>query len=171
MFRYDAETSTWVLEQELLSLDPFSGLFGSAVIVDGDVAVIGARGDDEVGLNYGAAYLFRDIGEAWVKQDKLVPAAGASSATFGRSTGLSGDLAVVGASGENLLSGSAYLYAGLGGSDCNANAVADSCDILVLSFEIERVPMGCPHPVRRVDRVRSIPLRVTRRRFPVADVA
>jgi hypothetical protein len=76
-------------------------LFGRAVAIDGDTALIGADWADIDGnFNQGAAYVFVRDGEAWVEQAKLTVPEGASSEQFGISVDLSGDTAVVGGAGE-----------------------------------------------------------------------
>lgn len=67
VFRYDG--STWSEEQVLTALDGMSGdLFGTAVALHGDVAVVGARSNN----NRGAAYVFRYNGTMWVEEQKIV---------------------------------------------------------------------------------------------------
>ncbi len=56
VFRFDADTSTWIEEQKLLASDREIGdHFGQAVSISGDVALIGAAGHDDIGTNSGAA--------------------------------------------------------------------------------------------------------------------
>ena len=64
VYRYDPGTTlTWVEEQKLTASDMAFGwdFFGGSVSVSGDVAVVGAPGDDDLGDNSGSAYLF-DLG-------------------------------------------------------------------------------------------------------------
>ncbi len=89
-------------------------LFGTSVALSGDTAIIGAPGDD-VGqkANQGSAYIFIQSGETWEQQQKLTTADGAANDGFGGSAALSGDTAVIGASGDDLDGedqGSAYLF-------------------------------------------------------------
>ncbi len=85
--------------------------FGTSVSISGDVAIVGARFDDDAGESSGSAYLF-DVttGE---QLHKLTADDGTTSDNFGRSVGISGGIAIVGASGNDDagdFSGSAYLF-------------------------------------------------------------
>jgi hypothetical protein len=98
--------------------------FGWSVSVDGDVAVVGARWDDHAGSESGSAYVFyRDQGgaDSWGQVAKLVASDAAAEDYFGYSVAVSGDIAVVGAWGDDDHgdnSGSAYIFArDHGGSD------------------------------------------------------
>ena len=96
--------------------------FGVSVAVDGDVAVIGACGDDDNGTNSGSAYVFRhdDNGtpgnlrdDSWIYEYKLLAPDGERNDTFGWSVGVSGDTIVVGAPGDSdagTMTGSAYVF-------------------------------------------------------------
>ena len=109
VFRYNG--SNWVEEQKLLASDGAAGdEFGGSVAVSGDVVVIGAFGDDTTG----SAYVFRYNGSNWVEEQKLLASDGALEDGFGGSVALSGDVALIGAAGDDANgddSGSAYLYA------------------------------------------------------------
>lgn len=77
VYRFDEVTSTWVEEAELFASDgAFEDLFGEAVAIDGDFAVVGAYNDDPPSggdFSYGAAYVFHFDGVDWVEQRKLAP--------------------------------------------------------------------------------------------------
>ena len=91
-------------------------LFGTAVAIDGDTAVIGAIYDDDNEWHAGAAYVFRlDPGtSSWVQEQKLLPNDGFGvSDFFGRAVAIVGDTIVIGVpqdddNGED--SGSAYVF-------------------------------------------------------------
>jgi hypothetical protein len=76
--------------------------FGGAVAIDGDRALVGAVGEASCGENAGAAYIFeRDpTTDAWAEVARLVPRDCTPKTFFGRSVALSGDRALVAASGE-----------------------------------------------------------------------
>ncbi len=99
---------------KLLAFDGAVGdWFGISVSLSGDVAVIGARYDDDNGNNSGSAYIYRWTGSAWVQEAKLTASDGARLDLFGHSVSISGDVAVIGApfdddNGSN--SGSAYIF-------------------------------------------------------------
>jgi hypothetical protein len=90
--------------------------FGISVAINGDSAIVGAYEDDDNGSQSGSAYVFRrDHGgpNAWGQVAKLTAADGAESDFFGRSVSISGDTAIVGASGDDdngVASGSTYVF-------------------------------------------------------------
>jgi hypothetical protein len=111
VYRFDG--GVWVEEQKLLGTGgaPFD-LFGRSVAVSGDVAVIGAGGHDENGVNSGAGYVYRFNGGVWVEEQKLLASDGAAGDQFGDqdSVAVSGDVAVIGAFGASSFTGAAYVY-------------------------------------------------------------
>lgn len=130
-FVYRFDGATWPQEAKLQASDGMdSHFFGGSVAIDGDVALVAALGDDENGLNAGAAYLYRLNGFTWIEEAKLLAADAAPLDTFGRRVAISDDRAIVGADKDDAGSGSAYVFAGLGGADCDSNGLTDACEIL-----------------------------------------
>ena len=87
--------------------------FGTSVVIGGDTAIVGAWGDDTVGSNSGAAYVFQRSGTNWTEQAELTASGVAAGAGLGISVAISGDTVVAGAfqdddAGSN--SGSAYVF-------------------------------------------------------------
>ncbi len=102
VFRYNG--ATWVEEQELLASDSaFRDGFGWSVSISGDVALIGAPGDDDNGSGSGSAYLFRfDPGTSqWIEDTKLTASDAAVADNFGFAVVVSGDTAVITAPGND----------------------------------------------------------------------
>ena len=93
--------------------------FGTSVAISGDTAVIGAYGYDVGVDDKGSAYVFTRNGSVWTQQAKLLATDGAQGDFFGDSVAISGDTAVVGASGvdvgANSNQGSAYVFSRSGG--------------------------------------------------------
>jgi len=86
---------------------------GWSVSINGDLAIVGARGDSDMGYASGSAYIFKRAGETWVEQTKLLADDGDANDYFGISASISGDFAVVGAYGNDDSgdrSGSAYIF-------------------------------------------------------------
>ena len=112
VFRWNG--SSWVEEQKLLPSDGATGdSFGYSVAIRNNAAIVGAYGDDDNGSSSGSAYVFRWNGSTWVEEQKLLPGDGVEEDYFGRSVAIDGDLALVGAYGDDdngSLSGSAYVY-------------------------------------------------------------
>jgi len=87
--------------------------YAVAVFVHDDRAIVGEPGNDAVSGNTGAAYVYeRNAGgpDAWGEVAMLTPSLGVFNENLGFSVGLSGDLAIAGASGGGGL-GSAYVFA------------------------------------------------------------
>lgn len=89
---------TWTQQAKLLSEDRQNGdRFGVAVAIDGNVAVVGARREDENGVDAGAAYVFTRSGGAWSQEQKLLADDGEGLDNFGSSVDLDGETLLVGA--------------------------------------------------------------------------
>jgi len=114
-YQFQNDASGNVFEQAKLTASDAaaSDRFGTSVSLDGDVALIGAWGDE---TNTGAAYVFQyqhDGSGNWFEQEKLTASDGETDETFGFSVALDGDVALVGALGDNengLNTGSAYFF-------------------------------------------------------------
>lgn len=136
VFRFGG--STWVEEQKLTAFDGAAlDLFGVSVSVSGDVALIGAYGDDDGGDFAGAAYVYRFDGGGWVEQQKLTASDATEGAYFGDSVSVSGEVAVIGAYLHNdggLRSGSAYVYQFEGADWIEAAKLTDSDPRLRAAF-------------------------------------
>ena len=103
--------------KKLTASDAQAGdVFGRSVAVSGDTAVVGASGEDAGGDFAGAAYVFqRDQGGAgnWGEVKKLLASDAQADDFFGVSVAVSGDTAVVGATGEDAgaaNAGAAYVF-------------------------------------------------------------
>ncbi|HEY52587.1 MAG TPA: hypothetical protein G4N94_03935 [Caldilineae bacterium] len=84
--------------------------FGNSVAINGDTVVAGAHG---VGSNSGSAYVFEKPGGGWANTTetaKLSASDGMAGDLFGHSVAISVDAVVVGASGDDTLKGSAYVF-------------------------------------------------------------
>jgi len=117
VFRQDlGGPNAWGLVDEIIPSDSETGDdFGISVAVDADTAIVGASGDDDVGDSGGSAYILqRDHGgtENWGLVAKITALDGSRDDGFGSSVGISGDTAIVGASGDDDLgsrAGSVYI--------------------------------------------------------------
>ena len=126
LFRRDqGGLDAWGQVKKIVPGDPADDvLFGMALSIDGDLAVIGAAWDDGGGTNRGAAYLFgRDQGgaENWGEVKKLIASDAHNSDVFGYDVALDGSYVLVGAGwngGGGTARGQAYLFArNEGGTD------------------------------------------------------
>ncbi len=108
---------TWQQKAKFTASDgAASDFFGWSVAIDGDTAVVGARGDDDNGPNSGSAYIFREAGGIWEQRAKLTASDGADSDSFGYSVAIDGGVVIVGAQGDSeggaLWKGSTYIFQG-----------------------------------------------------------
>ena len=116
LFAHDPE------EQKLLASDGMPGdAFGAASSVDDETILVGAPGNDEIASNAGAAYVFihDDIAGGFVEEAKLLASDGALDDAFGSSVFIHGDLAIVGAPGNDEAgadAGAAYVFLRTGSS-------------------------------------------------------
>jgi len=111
---FHREGANWVEESKFTASDGVTDdRFGTSVSISGDYVVVGANEDDDNGYNAGSAYIFRHEGADWVEETKLTASDGGAYDNFGTSVSISGDYAIVGASGDNdngSHSGSAYVF-------------------------------------------------------------
>ncbi|NQT93857.1 MAG: hypothetical protein HQ559_13945, partial [Lentisphaerae bacterium] len=109
--------NAWGQVAELMASDgEIEAQFGVSVSVAGDVALVGAFSQDDVGVDSGAAYVFeRNAGgtNAWGQVAKLTASDAAASDYFGISVSVGGDVMLVGARGDDDAgdaAGSAYIF-------------------------------------------------------------
>ncbi|MCC6553316.1 MAG: hypothetical protein IT372_09895, partial [Polyangiaceae bacterium] len=113
--------STWAFQAKLAPGDGAADdNFGASVGIDGDIAIVGAPHDDDMGTDSGAAYVFVRSGAppTWSQEKKLIPSGTASGHQFGRSVGVSADGVIVSGSVEQFYPGSgtscASIFTGIG---------------------------------------------------------
>jgi len=102
--------TAWLQSQKITTNSAIEEGFGVSVAIDGETAVIGVRGDDDNGLDAGAAYVFVRSAGVWTQQAKLMADNAVGGDAFGYSVALSGETAVIGAYGKDDSSGSAYVF-------------------------------------------------------------
>ncbi|MDX1419081.1 MAG: T9SS type A sorting domain-containing protein [Rubricoccaceae bacterium] len=98
VFRYDG--AQWIEEARLTGAGTVVGhQFGTAVALDGDVAVVGA---DRHNTGYcGSAFVFRRTGSTWAQEAALNDDACVNHDRFGAAVAVEGDVVVVGAHGDD----------------------------------------------------------------------
>ncbi len=96
---------SWSQQQKLIASDGMVGdRFGSSVALSGETLLVGASGvNNQTQSDAGAAYVFTRSGTSWTQQQKIF--AGEVTQNFGFESALSGDTALIAASG-----GSAYVF-------------------------------------------------------------
>jgi hypothetical protein len=103
--------TVWTQQQKLVGTDSSTGArFGTAVAISGETVAVGAREFNAVG----AVYVFVRGGTNWTLQQKLTASDPRSSAEFGGSVGISGEIIVAGAdfslANSAGLPGNAYVF-------------------------------------------------------------
>jgi len=91
---------------------------GGDVAIEGDLAVISAEGDKDVGDGAGSAYVFRRLNGAWQQIGKMLAPDGQDGDILGCAVAISGRRALIGALGDDdafpanvgCNSGSAYVF-------------------------------------------------------------
>ena len=106
---------SWSEQQQLIASDTQENdAFGSAVVLSGDTALVGAPAEDNAGgANAGSAYVFVRTGTTWSEQVKLTASNAEAGDSFGHSVAIAGDTAVIGAPLAGT-GGSAYVFERLG---------------------------------------------------------
>ncbi len=102
----------WTEQTILTASDDFAGdNFGSAVALEGNYLVVGARSQlNASAVDTGAAYLFEYNGvSTWTQVAKFEPSDGATGNRFGEGVSIEGNLILVGAR-NGCIGGCAYLY-------------------------------------------------------------
>lgn len=114
VYVYRLENDVWQFDERLV---PPKGkpadYFGFSVDISGDRLIVGAFGDNAKGVRSGAAYVYRRTSDGWKGEIKLTAADGKKHNLFGHSVGIAGDVALVGAHGNDTLgrfSGAAYVF-------------------------------------------------------------
>jgi len=113
VFRRDG--STWYEDAKLLASDGAGDdTFGAGLDLDGDLAIIGSPRDNDSGASSGSVHIYRFDGSQWVEEQKLLASDAAAYDKFGGRSEIHGDLAVVGARGDDnengADAGAAYVF-------------------------------------------------------------
>ncbi len=119
VYAYGFDGSNWLEQAKLTASDAGSGdRFGTGLVVAGDVAFLGAPGDNEAGSLAGAFYIFSFDGAVWIEETKVTASDATGGESFGSALALSGERLVVGAYTDDdacpedpdCRSGSAYVF-------------------------------------------------------------
>lgn len=123
---YEFNGLTWTEKQQLLpSVSTASDIFGMAVAIDGDIAVVGAEQSGGASLN-GAAYVFQynSATDTWSQTHQLINSDNVTESYFGSAAAVDGERLLISAYGKNIAgagsnfwSGRAYIYDYNSGTD------------------------------------------------------
>jgi len=115
---FEKAGATWSEQAKLMSgLAQPGDLFGFAVALAGDTAVVGSPFDDDAGMDAGAVYVFARTESGWGQQAELFASDAATSDVFGWSVAIAGNKVLAGApqkSGTAELAGAAYVFTRVG---------------------------------------------------------
>ncbi len=112
-YTYEFNGGFWEVMGKLTASDGAAGdSFGNDVAVSGDWAVVGARGDDDLGDTSGSVYVYHWNGTSWDEDQKLNSSDEESYDAFGCSVALDDfhQRIVVGALGDAIDTGAAYIF-------------------------------------------------------------
>jgi hypothetical protein len=99
---YRREGLDWVQEAELAGSDVAANdFFGSAVAIEDDLALVGARFHDEPENTGGAAYVFQRAGTTWSQVQKLTSPDVTNAGRFGSAVAMDRPYVIIGAPGED----------------------------------------------------------------------
>jgi hypothetical protein len=113
---FEKVQNEWTEVGKLVALDGSGGdMFGAAVSLQGNIAVIGAPGDADNGGSSGSSYVFERTDSGWIETAKLLPSDGNVGDYFGSAVSISGENILIGAFGDNNAAGSAYVFTRSGG--------------------------------------------------------
>ena len=115
VYVFTRSAGVWTQQQRFQASDAaLNDLFGNAVSLDGDTAVIGSDGDDDGGNLAGSSYVFTRSGGIWTQQQKLTASDPAAGDNFGDSVVVDGTTIIVGAKNDDhpgkTDAGSAYVF-------------------------------------------------------------
>lgn len=111
---FERDESGWHQVARLSPVDGHAGnLFGCAVCIDGDRAIIGASQDNAADFHSGSAYIYARADDGWNDELKLVAMDADSGDYFGSAVAIYQDYIIIGAPGVDGLgknSGAVYSY-------------------------------------------------------------
>jgi len=105
--------TTWMQEAKLNASDGgVNDQLGNSVVIQGDIAVLGAPYDDDASNESGSAYVFTRSGTTWIEEAKLNASDEAFQDNFGFAISFSHDTALIGAPGDENFKGAVYEFIG-----------------------------------------------------------
>ena len=151
---YERSGGSWSQIAKLTSSDAAAGdAFGRGLAMDNGRIVVGAGGNDEHGLNSGAAYIFEQVGGVWTETAKLVPSDVGAGDIFGVVVDIRGDTALVSSRLDDdaaTNAGAAYIFERVGGTWTQqakltaSDAAANDWFAYSLSLGVDTAVIGVP---------------------------
>ena len=101
-YLYTNNGSSWIQSQKFLASDgAYADYFGNSVSINGNYIVIGAYGNDYLGISSGASYLFLFNGASWAEDSRWHASYGMPADYFGKAVAFSGYFALVSSHGDD----------------------------------------------------------------------
>ena len=112
VFEKDESSGHWNQTAKLTAPNCANCFFGYSVSVSGKTAIVGALHVDDNGRRSGSAYVFErdESTDFWNQTAKIIAPDGERYDCFGASVAVSGNSVIVGAFGDDSLSGSVYAF-------------------------------------------------------------
>ncbi len=108
---FKREGTRWLKHQRLTASDRHMFQdFGESVSMSGDYIAVGAPGDSYNTQFFGAAYIYKKIGNTWTEQKKYIAGDQMEHMGFGHSVYLDNDHIIIGPGDNNQSSDSVYIY-------------------------------------------------------------
>ncbi len=109
VYIFERVNDGWIETQKIMNPDPLANdTFGIAVALSGDIMVVGAN---ETNNTRGSAYVYtRNTDGVWMLEQQITATDGMPQDFFGTSVSIDNETIVVGAYGDDTLSGSAYIF-------------------------------------------------------------
>ena len=116
VYVYVRSGTSWSLQAKLTAADAaVRDYYGAAVAIDGSTALVGAWNKTVSGhTGQGQVYVYSRSGTTWAEEARLTPSGAANGYNVGIAVGLSGSLAVIGASGALNAKGTVYFFSRTG---------------------------------------------------------
>lgn len=131
---FGLDAQAWVQKQKLTAADgSINDQFGWVVALHGDTAVVGARFDDNKGINSGSAYVYTRHEHKWWLQQHLTASDGELGNQYSWAIALGSDTLIIGAPFNSIkrpLSGSCYVYQRNGDSWSEKQKLAAGVELL-----------------------------------------
>lgn len=114
IYEFEAHYVHYDFEEQIIPDDIAENLmFGTEVSISGNYIAVGAHGYSASGLQSGSAYIFKQEGNQWIQQAKLISDDCEAEDQFGQMVDISGNYAIFSAHGEDDngdRAGAAYIF-------------------------------------------------------------
>ncbi|MEO5914550.1 MAG: choice-of-anchor D domain-containing protein [Luteolibacter sp.] len=111
LFIFSRSGAIWSQQAVFTRSEAGFSTYGGSVAISGDTVIVGDQfGDSQLVADTGRVYVYNRSGTTWSLQDQFSPATAADGDSFGDSVSVSGNTALIGATGTGSSTGRAYVY-------------------------------------------------------------